>query len=118
MANKNKKNEDFFNQVYDIVKNIPYGKVTTYGRIAQHIGLISSARMVGWALNAVAGRTDIPCHRVVNRNGELSGKMYFATPYLMRELLESEGIEFINEAVDLEKFLWEPEKNSTTLSIP
>lgn len=110
MTNNKDNKDDFFHRVYEIVKQIPYGKVTTYGRIAQTLGLKSSARMVGWALNAVAGRTDIPCHRVVNRNGELSGKMYFATPYLMRELLESEGVEFINDAVDLKSFLWEPKE--------
>jgi methylated-DNA-protein-cysteine methyltransferase-like protein len=111
---QNKKNistanePDFFGKVYEIVGRIPFGSVTTYGLIAEALGAKSSARMVGWALNAVVGRLDLPCHRVINRNGELSGRMHFATPTLMRELLESEGIEFIGDAVDLKKHLWKP----------
>ncbi|MBM2813571.1 MAG: methylated-DNA/protein-cysteinemethyltransferase [Ignavibacteria bacterium] len=101
-------NEDFFNKVYDIVERIPSGKVTTYGAIGKAIGMISSARMVGWALNAVAGDSSLPCHRVVNRVGELSGKMYFSTPHLMKELLISEGITFKGDAVDMKKHFWEP----------
>ncbi len=100
--------EDCFLRVYEIVKKIPSGKVTTYGIIAKEIGLKSSAIMVGWALNAVRGYTEIPCHRVVNRNGYLTGKMHFLTPTLMRELLEQEGINFIGEQVDLAKHLWVP----------
>ncbi|MCX7736617.1 MAG: MGMT family protein [Candidatus Kapabacteria bacterium] len=106
----NKKNKDFFNKVYQIVEQIPYGKVTTYGLIAQRAGLKSSARMVGWALNAYAYSTALPCHRVVNRNGELTGKNYFGTPTMMRELLESEGVQFIDDRVDLKRFLWTPEE--------
>lgn len=102
------KNSDFFDRVYAIVQQIPFGRVTTYGHIAQALGAKSSSRMVGWALNAVIDRVEIPCHRVINRNGELSGKMHFATPTLMRELLESEGVEFKGEAVILQKFLWIP----------
>ena len=101
-------NEDFFSRVYEIVKQIPNGKVTTYGRIAKVLGMKSSARMVGWALNAVAKDMSLPCHRVINRNGELTGKIHFATPILMKELLLSEGIEFIGEAVNLDKHIWEP----------
>jgi O-6-methylguanine DNA methyltransferase len=100
--------DDFFQKVLKVVSLIPIGRVTTYGLIAQSLGLKSSARMVGWALNSVVGRNDIPCHRVVNRNGELTGKMHFATPVLMRELLESEHIVFIGEKVDLKNHLWEP----------
>jgi methylated-DNA-protein-cysteine methyltransferase-like protein len=100
--------QDFFEKVYEIVRQIPMGKVTTYGYIGQVIGLRSSARMVGWALNAAALKPDIPCHRVVNRLGELSGKRYFATPTLMRELLESEGVRFIGDAVDISRHLWIP----------
>ena len=106
---KSCKNQDFFERVYDVVRQIPYGKVTTYGCIAKALGMKSSARMVGWALNSAAGRTDLPCHRVINRNGELTGKLHFATPTLMKELLLSERIEFIGEAVNLEKHLWEPQ---------
>ena len=103
-----KDKEDFFEKVYRIVARIPTGKVTTYGLIAEAAGLKSSARMVGWALNSVKYDLHIPCHRVVNRNGELTGKRYFATPTFMRELLESEGVEFIGDAVKLEKHLWKP----------
>ena len=103
-------NNDFFERVYNVVRKIPFGKVTTYGAIGKTLGLRSSARMVGWALNGLAGKnTDIPAHRVVNRLGELSGKNYFGTPTLMRELLEAEGIEFINDAVDIKKHYWEPD---------
>jgi methylated-DNA-protein-cysteine methyltransferase related protein len=104
-----KDNSDFYERVFEIVEIIPSGCVTTYGAIAKVIGLKSSARMIGWALNSVAGERKLPCHRVVNRNGELTGKMYFETPTLMRELLESEGIEFINEHVNMKKHFWEPE---------
>ena len=104
-------NSDFFERVYTIVRQIPKGKVTTYGVIAKTLGLKSSARMVGWALNALAGGTnsDIPAHRVVNRLGELTGKFYFCTPNLMKELLLSESIEFKGDAVDMREHLWEPE---------
>lgn len=84
--------------------------VTTYGAIGAALGLRSGARLVGWALNAVAhsDRTDIPCHRVVNRNGELSGKMHFETPHVMRERLEAEGIVFNGDQVDMKRHLWQP----------
>lgn len=98
---------DFFRRVFNIVRKIPRGKVTTYGHIAVVLGAKSSARMVGWALNSTP-TPDIPAHRVVNRNGELTGKHHFATPTLMRDLLESESVEFIGEAVNLEKHLWIP----------
>lgn len=105
-ANKSK-DEDFFQKVYFIVEKIPFGKVTTYGSIAKAIGIRSSARMVGWALNSAAGDPSMPCHRVINRNGELTGKRHFATPTLMKELLEQEGITFLDEAVDLKKHFWD-----------
>lgn len=100
---------DFYSKVFDVVRQIPYGKVTTYGEIAQYLGMKSSARMVGWALNSLAGKkTDLPCHRVVNRFGALSGARFFSSPNLMRELLENENISFNNECVNLEKHLWKP----------
>lgn len=103
-------NTDFFERVYALVRQIPCGRVTTYGSIGKALGLRSSARMVGWAMHGLAGKnTDIPAHRVVNRFGALSGKNYFATPTLMRELLESEGIEFIDDVVNIKKHIWEPE---------
>jgi len=104
------KNEDFFLKVYEIVMNIPFGKVTTYGHIAKAIGARSSSRIVGYALNNIElnERKSVPCHRVVNRNGDLSGKMHFETPTAMREALEEEGVEFDGERVNLKKHLWEP----------
>src|SRR5687768_14515083 len=99
---------DLYERIYDIVRRIPIGSVTSYGAIARCIGIGRSSRMVGYALNAVADDMSIPCHRVVNRNGELSGKMHFATPTLMRELLESENITFVDEAVDMKRHFWDP----------
>ncbi len=100
---------DFFEKVFELVAQIPFGKVTTYGTIAKAIGAKSSSRMVGYALNSTLGKpSNLPCHRVVNRNGELSGKKYFPTPFMMQELLECEGIEFIDNRVNLKKHLWFP----------
>lgn len=101
-------NFDFEKKVLEIVKQIPYGKVTTYGLIAHKCGIKSSARMVGWILNSNRHNPEMPFHRVVNRNGELTGKHHFATPNLMKELLLAEGIEFIGEKVNLKKHLWLP----------
>jgi methylated-DNA-protein-cysteine methyltransferase related protein len=102
-----KRKKDFFNKVYDVAKKIPYGKVTTYGHIAEACGIKSSARTVGWALNGC--KPDIPAHRVVNRFGALTGKIHFGDPNLMEDLLRSEGVEFDkNNCVKLEKHLWDP----------
>lgn len=109
--------KDFFEKVFEIVKRIPEGKVTTYGHIAKAIGIKLSARMVGWALNSLAYKqSDVPAHRVVNRRGELTGKKYFPTPDYMKELLLSEGITFVGEAVDLSKHLWVPGSLEDNLS--
>ena len=100
---------DFFNKVYNVAKKIPYGKVTTYGHIAEACGIKSSARTVGWALNGCG--QDIPAHRVVNRFGALTGKIHFGDPNMMEDLLRSEGIEFDkNGFVNLEKYLWIPKR--------
>ena len=99
---------DFFERVWDVVAQIPPGKVTTYGDIAEHLGARSSARTVGWALNAAMG-SGLPCHRVVNRFGALSGKRYFEGPHVMEERLRSEGITFTDDGhVDLEQHRWTP----------
>ena len=100
---------DFYERVYDVVVRIPRGYVTTYGAVARALGAGRSARTVGYALNAVAGDDTIPCHRVVDRNGDLRGKTHFATPTLMRDLLEAEGIEFLGDQVNMKKHFWEPE---------
>jgi methylated-DNA-protein-cysteine methyltransferase related protein len=103
-----RKNDDFFDRVYKVVAKIPYGKVTTYGEIAEVCGIRSSARTVGWALNG-AGATGLPCHRVVNRCGALTGKHHFGDPHLMEDLLRSEGVEFDKDGcVILDRYLWKP----------
>ncbi|HLN95887.1 MAG TPA: MGMT family protein [Flavobacterium sp.] len=102
-------NENFFEKVYEVVRRIPEGKVTSYGAIANHLGTARSARMVGWAMNACAGRDDVPAHRVVNRNGVLTGKFHFQGTNLMQQLLENEGIRVEdNQVVDFEKHFWQP----------
>ncbi|HEY0092211.1 MAG TPA: MGMT family protein [Flavobacterium sp.] len=103
-------NDNFFERVYEVARKIPYGKVTSYGAIAKVIGSASSARMVGWAMNASHNREDIPAHRVVNRFGLLSGKHHFDGTNLMQQLLESEGIEIVNnQIVEFDKHFWQPE---------
>ncbi len=106
---KAKKKDDFFDKVYKVVAKIPYGKVTTYGAIAEVCGLKSSARTVGWALNG-AKDSNLPCHRVVNRFGALTGKLHFGSTDIMEELLRSEGVEFDNDGcVVMEKYFWKPQ---------
>lgn len=104
------RDESFFERVYEVVRLIPYGRVTTYGAIARFIGASSSARMVGWALNHSCGKNPpIPAHRVVNRNGFLTGKAHFSTPNEMENRLKSEGIIVENNQVkDFFKYLWDP----------
>ena len=110
MINKNPNNENFFERVYEIARQIPYGKVTSYGAIAKALGAARSARMVGWAMNASHNRDDVPAHRVVNRLGLLSGKHHFGGTNLMQQLLESEGVEVVdNQIVDFQKHFWEPD---------
>tara|TARA_X000001036_G_scaffold409377_1_gene420412 strand:+ start:487 stop:804 length:318 start_codon:yes stop_codon:yes gene_type:complete len=100
---------DFFQRVYDVVRTIPFGRVTTYGLIAKKLGTASSARTVGWALNACHNDSSIPAHRVVNRNGLLSGKHHFKGLDLMKQLLENEGIEVNDDkVVDFNIKLWNP----------
>lgn len=104
--------ENFFERVYAVARQIPYGKVTSYGAIAKAIGSGRSARMVGWAMNATGEREDVPAHRVVNRNGLLTGKHHFDGTNLMQQLLESEGIKVVdNQIVDFKTHFWEPEIN-------
>jgi len=101
--------KSFFNDVYEVVRLIPEGRVTTYGAIAQYLGLKSAARMVGWAMNSAHAIKDVPAHRVVNRNGLLTGKHHFETPQAMQRLLEQEGISVENDQIlNFEKVVWYP----------
>ncbi len=103
---------DFFGQVYEVVKRIPPGRVTTYGAIARFLGTSGSARMVGWAMNASHTHSEfVPAHRVVNRAGLLTGKHHFDTPNAMKELLENEGIEFDGDQMtNFSERFWDPAK--------
>lgn len=105
-----RKENSFFEDVYDVVRQIPQGRITSYGAIAYYLGTKSSARMVGWAMNAsFVVVPKVPAHRVVNRNGMLSGKAHFATPDLMQQLLEKEGIIIKEDTiVDFDKKFWDP----------
>ncbi|PDS24714.1 MGMT family protein [Flavobacterium branchiophilum] len=101
---------NFFEKVYIVVRQIPEGKVTTYGAIAKVLGATKSARMVGWAMNASHQLADVPAHRVVNRKGLLTGKHHFDGTLLMQQLLENEGIQVVNnQIVDFENVFWEPQ---------
>jgi methylated-DNA-protein-cysteine methyltransferase-like protein len=101
---------NFFEKVYEVVRLIPEGRVTTYGAIARFIGSPQSARMVGWALNSTKQLPKwIPAHRVVNRNGLLTGRLHFQNNNTMRELLESEGIDTLNDKIlNFKNVLWDP----------
>ena len=108
-----KKSENFFEKVYEVVRLIPYGKVTSYGCIAKYLGAARSARMVGWAMNNSHNqKQEVPAHRVVNRKGLLTGKHHFSGTNLMQQLLESEGIIVVeNQIQELEKVFWDPMDN-------
>lgn len=106
-----KDHSNFFNNVYEVVKLIPTGRVTSYGAIAQYLGTKGGARMVGWAMNAAHGLSDVPAHRVVNRAGILTGRHHFQTPTLMQERLEAEGVKVNGDKIEgFEKVYWEPIK--------
>jgi len=99
----------FFNQVYEVVKLIPHGRVTSYGAIAKYLGAAKSARIVGYAMNASHNIPDVPAHRVVNRNGLLTGKHHFHGSNLMQQLLENEGVKVVeNQIQNLNKHFWDP----------
>ncbi len=105
-------NNGFFESVYVVVRKIPYGKVTTYGAIANYLSTPKSARMVGWALNASGIDRTVPAHRVVNKQGLLTGKHHFNGTNLMQQLLENEKIKiFNNKIIDFEKYFWDPIKH-------
>ena len=104
-----KDHSNFFNDVYEVVKLVPSGRVTTYGAIANYLGTKGSARMVGWAMNAAHGLADVPAHRVINRQGILTGKHHFETPTIMQERLEQEGVRVEKDKVqDFKNLFWDP----------
>lgn len=106
-----KDQQRFFEDVFEVVKMIPKGRVTSYGAIGAYLGLKSSARMVGWAMNASHAMKGIPAHRVVNRQGLLTGKHHFETPTTMKKLLEKEGIKVVKDQVqNFDKYFWDPQK--------
>jgi methylated-DNA-protein-cysteine methyltransferase related protein len=111
MAGRARRQSDsFFENVFDVVRLIPFGRITSYGAIAEYLGSRGSARMVGWAMNASHSQvTDVPAHRVVNRNGLLTGKQHFGSPKLMQQLLESEGIKVKKDkVVQFTELFWNP----------
>ncbi|NWF90016.1 MAG: MGMT family protein [Ignavibacteriaceae bacterium] len=108
MKKQDKSKKDFFDRVYAVVAKIPYGKVSTYGHIAEVCGTRASARTVGWAVNG-AKESGLPCHRVVNRFGALTGRLHFGSPFMMEELLRSEGVTFDKDGnVNMDRHLWIP----------
>lgn len=104
------KEYSFFEDVFEVARQVPKGRVTSYGAIAAYLGTKLSARMVGWAMNAAgSARPKVPAQRVVNRNGILSGKHHFSTPTAMEELLKKDGVKVKNDTVvDFEKRFWDP----------
>ncbi|MCK0130281.1 MGMT family protein [Flavobacteriaceae bacterium F08102] len=102
---------NFFDKVYAVVRQIPYGRVTSYGAIAKSIGMAKSARMVGWAMTSCKNDDTIPAHRVVNRIGLLTGKHHFSGSNLMQQLLENEGVSIVNDRVqNFDTIFWNPEE--------
>ncbi len=104
------KHKDFFKDVFDVVRLIPKGRVTSYGAIARYLGTGRSSRMVGWAMNTShSQKKPVPAHRVVNRDGLLTGKMHFTPPSLMQKLLEKEGLKIKKDQIlDFKKHYWDP----------
>ncbi len=100
---------NYFEEVYEVVRLVPKGRVTTYGAIARYLSLRAGARMVGWAMNGSHNYPNVPAHRVVNSVGVLSGKHFFGGPTIMQQLLEDEGVAVVDDRiVDFEKRLWDP----------
>lgn len=114
-SEKQNHNEGFFDRVYEVVLQIPYGRVTSYGAIARFLGSGQSAQMVGWAMNSSHTRPDfIPAHRVVNRNGLLTGKHHFGNSSTMRQLLENEGLIIEDDLIiNFQEKFWDPVKELT-----
>ncbi len=100
---------DYFEEVYEVVRLVPRGRVTTYGTIARYLSLRAGARMVGWAMNGSHSHPDVPAHRVVNSVGVLSGKHFFGGPTIMQQLLEDEGVQVEDDhVVNFKILLWDP----------
>jgi methylated-DNA-protein-cysteine methyltransferase-like protein len=112
MGGKLKSDNDFFSNVYEVTRLIPYGRITSYGAIARYLGSGRSARMVGWALNVSHSRPGfIPAHRVVNRNGILTGKFHFGNTSIMQQLLENEGLIIEDDRIlNFDEKFWDPSK--------
>ncbi|MEP7234806.1 MAG: MGMT family protein [Ignavibacteriota bacterium] len=111
-SRRNSKSESFYQKVYEVVRQIPKGKVTTYGSIAQALGALTSSRLVGYALNSIPQDNNIPAQRVINHAGELSGAHHFGGYERMRWLLESEGVVFKGDKVDLNSHFWDPDERN------
>ncbi len=107
---KTKNHDDFFYMVYEVVRLVPFGRVTSYGAIANYLGVKGSSRMVGWAMNSShSHHSPVPAHRVVNRQGMLTGKHHFGHPDIMQQLLEKEGVQVVNDQIVNFKILfWDP----------
>lgn len=106
-----KDHTNFFQDVYEVARLIPSGRATSYGAIAHYLGTKGSARMVGWAMNGAGAHPDVPAHRVVNRQGLLTGKAHFNPPSAMQERLEAEGVKVVNDKIqDFDKVFWDPSK--------
>ena len=102
-------NSGFFEKVYEVCRKIPVGRITSYGAIARYLGAARSARMVGWAMNSSHNLEDVPAHRVVNRNGVLTGKHHFGGTNAMQQLLEEEGVKVKDlQIMDFDKYFWDP----------
>lgn len=111
LTKKNPEEPNFFQDVWEVVKLIPKGRVTNYGAIARYLGTAMSARMVGWAMNAAHAHKHIPAHRVVNRQGLLTGKHHFETPKTMQQRLEKDGVKVKKDQVqDFATVFWDPAK--------
>ncbi|MBS1584058.1 MAG: MGMT family protein [Bacteroidetes bacterium] len=112
MKKKEANKETIYDVIYDVVRCVPKGRVTSYGAIAAAIGAKSGARVVGYAMNSCFGvKPKVPAHRVVNRNGQLTGRFHFATPTHMQELLEKDGVKVKDDVVvDFKKLFWDPMK--------
>jgi methylated-DNA-protein-cysteine methyltransferase-like protein len=110
MVGKKQNSNDFFSRVYEVIKLIPYGRVTSYGAISRYLGTGRSARMVGWALNICHNDPEfIPAHRVVNRNGILTGKHHFGNSTTMQQLLENEGLVIDDDKIlNFREKFWDP----------